>query len=80
MTPVDSQQLATFLLGAWNGVYALSSRLQLAGTGPDDVRDCLDQARRIFLAGLAADSARDVQLLPVPRPGEIEQSDLPHRA
>ncbi|HSX65908.1 TetR/AcrR family transcriptional regulator [Nocardioides sp.] len=77
ITPIDSQQMATFLLGAWNGVHALSARLGLAGTRPEDVRDCLDQARRVLLTGIATEAASDWRLLPVPRPSKTEDAADP---
>lgn len=70
ITGLDSRMLATFLLGAWNGVHALGARLAVAGSGPAEIRDCLNQARRILLTGMAAEGAGEWQLLSVARPDQ----------
>lgn len=68
-TQLDAESFATFLLGAWNGVHALGERMRLSGAGPGEITDCLDQARRILISGIANEPAGPWRLLPVPRPG-----------
>lgn len=51
---VNARLVAHFLFGAWNGVAALTLGPSGATLTATDVEQCLEQARHVVLAGLAA--------------------------
>ncbi|OBB99524.1 hypothetical protein A5784_22325 [Mycobacterium sp. 852013-50091_SCH5140682] len=50
--PLDSRLFSYFLFGAWNGVAALALRRDASRLTPDEVEQCLRQARSIIISGV----------------------------
>ncbi|MFC9664854.1 TetR/AcrR family transcriptional regulator [Nocardia sp. NPDC127606] len=76
--PLDARLLARFLFGAWNGVFSLTIQSDATRMSTDEVEQCLAQARRIIIDGIATPAMHDanghatVTLHDVPRPAPIE--------
>jgi TetR/AcrR family transcriptional regulator len=76
--PLDARLAGHFLWGAWNGVVALRLRGDGMALTDAEVRDALQQAREIVLAGICGASARGVdgeplvQLRTTASPNEVE--------
>jgi AcrR family transcriptional regulator len=71
---LDSNLLARFLFGAWNGVVALTTQAHSGRLSTDQARQCLQQARALLIDGMStpaltgADGRSTAVLLEVPRP------------